>query len=76
MTSRIQRRKQAAARKEVYVYFRGSVPKFYVTQLDKYDVYVEDERGFRDLALTYRQAVALAYSISISKKHDVIFTFM
>lgn len=44
--------------------------------LTAYDVYVESESilGPRDLSLTYRQAVHLAYQISIAKHQKLTVT--
>lgn len=41
-----------------------------------WDVYVEGEGslGPRDLALSRRQAVALAYAVSVAKRQDVVIT--
>lgn len=65
--SRLNRRRQAAARRKVYVWrndWRGG---------QGHDVFVDAEwaLGPRDLTLTKREAIHLAYAISVSKKQRI-----
>lgn len=67
--NRLKRRARRAAMKGCYVFKRGSSP-LYSDSLDRWDVYVESEGplGPRDLKLTRRQAIGVAYAISVAKR--------
>jgi len=74
--SKVRRKAKSASRKGCIAFRRGSWPIF-KTDLDKWDVYVEREGpyGPRNLTLTKRQAVALAYAISVSPSSNLTVTF-
>ena len=67
--NRLNRRIRQAASRGCYVIQRRSWP-IYTENLNQWDVYVESEcmLGPRDLKLSKRQAVALAYAIGVSKR--------
>jgi hypothetical protein len=69
--SKLHRRLQSAARRECFAFRRGVYGVVDCPQ--KWDVYVEAEGpiGPRGLSLTKRQAVALAYSIAVSKRYEI-----
>ncbi len=62
--SKLQRRRQAAARRGSFAYRGGD---------GDWDVIVDSEwaLGPRCLSLTRRQAIALAYSIAVSKRQKL-----
>lgn len=73
--NRLNRRARKAAAKGCHAFPRGSWP-IYQSELDRWDVYIEREGllGPRGLALSKRQAVALAYSISVAKRPSFVIT--
>jgi hypothetical protein len=74
--SKIKRKASSASRKGCIAFRRGSWP-IYSSELYKWDVYVESEGQFgpRGLALTKRQAIAMAYSISVSPTPKLVVTY-
>lgn len=73
--NRLVRRARQAAAKGCHAFRRGSWP-IYNSTTDKWDVYVEREGllGPRDLSLSKREAVALAYSISVRRQPKLVIT--
>lgn len=71
--NRTKLRARRASARGCHVHRRASWP-IYATDLRKWDVFVEAESilGPRDLSLTYRQAVALAYSIAMAKRQRLV----
>jgi len=71
MPSRLTRRRQAAARRDVHA-FRAFDPTDYreTARLPHWDVFVGSEwmLGPRELKLTKREAIAFAYQIAVSKR--------
>lgn len=72
--SRLKRKLRSAARRECFAFRRGAFgyPDG-ISRPKEWDVYVESEGplGPRGLVLTKRQAVALAYAIAVSKRHEI-----
>lgn len=71
--NRVERRKRQAAAKGCHAFRRGSWP-IYENNLDRWDVYVEAEGplGPRDLSMSKREAIALAYAISKSARPELV----
>lgn len=71
--NRLKRRARQAATKGCFAFKRSSWPA-YSESLARWDVYVEPEGplGPRDLKLTRRQAVYLAYAIGMAKRPRLV----
>ena len=74
--SKLQQKRQFAAARGCFIHRRSISVGYYQTSLDKWDVYIESEGplGPRDLALTRREAIAMAYRISICKHQKLTIT--